>query len=145
MESTTNSDTNSTTNSATISATNFATNSGINSNKNWLQQNIKVPGAYSPTVVVIFIFWHHLLFFNFSNLTFFVLFNLIQNSLFKLLKSHYFSSNPKISQNDPKNDLKWPLREGAKNILRGGCLNLALLRSKIPTPPENGNIGLDPP
>ena len=37
------------------------------------------------------------------------------------------------------------LREGAKNILRGGCLNLALLRSKIPTPPKNGNIGLDPP
>ena len=37
------------------------------------------------------------------------------------------------------------VREGAKNILRGGCLNLALLRSKIPTPPKNGNIGLDPP
>ena len=27
----------------------------------------------------------------------------------------------------------------------GGCLNLALLRSKIPTPPKNGNNGLDPP
>ena len=58
MESTTNSDTNSTTNSttnyATICATNFATDSGINSNKNWLQKNIKNPGAYSPTVVVIF-------------------------------------------------------------------------------------------
>ena len=37
------------------------------------------------------------------------------------------------------------VREGAKNILRGGCLNLALLRLKIPTPPKNGNIGLDPP
>ena len=32
-----------------------------------------------------------------------------------------------------------------KSSWGGGCLNLALLRSNIPTPPKNGNIGLDPP
>ena len=37
-------------------------------------------------------------------------------------------------------------REAVKNFQRGGgCLNLALLRSKIPTPPKNGNTALDPP
>ena len=37
------------------------------------------------------------------------------------------------------------IREAVKNFQRGGCLNLVLLRSNIPTPPKNGNIGLDPP
>ena len=37
------------------------------------------------------------------------------------------------------------VREAVTNFMRGGCLHFACFCLNIPTPPKNGQVGLDPP